>query len=158
MRGIHYLILHEDLIYDCLYSSQIRSPCLASTPPSSSQQHPTIPVTQEPCPNMPKSTSVDSNSHAHLNGDTPSFDTTVHNAPVTYRRVQAINSDDKLEKPSIARANAAVSSEKPNGEPEQVAKYKDYVGIPPYLPRCRDTDCCALVVSPAAARAVLGPR
>lgn len=77
---------------------------------------------------MPKGPSTDSKSHAHLNGDVPSFDTAVHNAPVTYKRAQAINADDKLEKPGIARANAAVSSDKPNGEPEQVAKYEDYVG------------------------------
>ena len=81
---------------------------------------------------MPKATSVESKSHANLNGDVPSFDTTVPKAPVTYRRVQAINSDDRLDKPGVARANAAVSNDKPNGDPEQVAKYKDYVGRSSY--------------------------
>lgn len=111
---------------------------------------------------MPKSTSLDSKSHPHLNGDVPSFDTTVHNAPVTYRRVQAVNSDDRLEKPGIARANAAVSSDKPNGEPDQVAKYKDYVcrASISWDPWCeyRGTNCYALVVCSAATCDVLGPR
>ena len=61
------------------------------------------------------------------------FDVAARNAPITYSRVQAVNADDKLEKPNIARANAAVSSERPNGEPEQVKKYKDYVGFPFHL-------------------------
>ena len=69
-----------------------------------------------------------------------SFDVAARNAPVTYGRVQAVNADDKLEKPNIARANAAVSTEKPNGEPEFVKKYKDYVGFPFHL-HTRSASC-----------------
>ena len=61
------------------------------------------------------------------NGHSSSFNVTAPNAPVTYSRIQAVSADDRIEKPSIARANAAVSSDKPSGDPDYVEKYKDYV-------------------------------
>ena len=73
-------------------------------------------------------TAANDGGYATHDGYSANFDVAVRNAPVTYSRVQAINSDDKLDKAGIARANAAVSSEKPNGEPEQIKKFKDYVG------------------------------
>lgn len=72
-------------------------------------------------------TAVNGLAYTTQDGWRSNFDVAARHAPVTYKRVQAINSDDKLEKPSIARANAAVSNDKPNGEPEQVKKFKDYV-------------------------------
>lgn len=74
-------------------------------------------------------TSANSSDHTGVNGIRPSFDVAAYNAPVTYNRTQAINADDKIEKPSIARSNAAVSTDKPDGEPEHVKKYQDYVRL-----------------------------
>ncbi|KAL2109604.1 hypothetical protein VUR80DRAFT_2278 [Thermomyces stellatus] len=71
-------------------------------------------------------TSANGGARAGINGADSSFDVAVRKAPVTYSRTQAIHADDELEKPSIARGNAAVSRDKPNGEPEQVKKYQDY--------------------------------
>ena len=77
------------------------------------------------------STSGNAKTHAAQNRDYAHFDVAVPKAPVTYRRTQAVNSDDKLEKPGVARANTAVSRDKPEGEPEQVKKYQDYVRLHP---------------------------
>ena len=102
------------------------------------------------------------------NGHSSSFNVTAPNAPVTYSRIQSVTADDRIEKPSIARANAAVSSDKPSGEPDYVEKYKDYVrpsSSPP--PPCnlpirkaavQDANTQERVVRPPAARPVLGPR
>ena len=156
---LSHTIGQSNLVY--LYDSWVPSLTSRVLTPFAFQQLTAIPFF-ESYPNMPKATSRERKSHGHLNGDAPSFDTTVPKAPVTYKRVQAINSDDKLDKPGVARANAAVSSDKPNGEPEQVAKYKDYVGRTP-TPRnprsgYRDTDRCASIDCPPAARIVLGQR
>jgi hypothetical protein len=47
--------------------------------------------------------------------------------PVTEERVPAVNADDNINKPGVARANLAPSKEKPSGSTEFAEKYKDYV-------------------------------
>ena len=92
-------------------------------------------------------TSANSRGHNGINGARASFDVAAHNAPVTYSRAQAVNADDKLEKPGIARSNAAVSSDKPNGEPEHVKKYQDYVRSPLLLDPTRALRVASLTLT-----------
>lgn len=67
--------------------------------------------------------------HCDASGASCNFNVAAQNAPVTYSRVQAIDADEKIDQPSIARANAAVSMEKPDGDPENTRKFKDYVRL-----------------------------
>lgn len=55
------------------------------------------------------------------------FARSVAHSSVTSRRPQAIIPSDRLDHPSIARANAAVSIEMPDGTPGYTKKFEDYV-------------------------------
>jgi hypothetical protein len=57
------------------------------------------------------------------------FDTAASHCPPTAARKQAANVDAFLSKPGIARANIAASTAAPDGSPESVVKYKDYVSF-----------------------------
>ncbi|KAL1869025.1 hypothetical protein Plec18167_008028 [Paecilomyces lecythidis] len=54
------------------------------------------------------------------------FDVAVKQATVTQQRQPATTIDREIEKPGVARANRAVSTEEPDGTKEYVEKYKDY--------------------------------
>jgi len=51
----------------------------------------------------------------------------VQECPPTQYRPQAVDTDLYIDKPSIARANRAVSTEKPQGSVSYSERYKDYV-------------------------------
>lgn len=87
---------------------------------------------------MPRSRSGGSSPTTH--GDTPiDFDVAALKCPPTVRRKQAIDADAFISKPSIARANLAVSTAQPEGSPESRDQFKDYVGhttASPLYPKC----------------------
>jgi hypothetical protein len=55
------------------------------------------------------------------------FARSVAHSEVTSRRPQAVIATDRIDHPSIARANMTVSTEKPEGNAEYTKKYQDYV-------------------------------
>ncbi|RYP10770.1 hypothetical protein DL764_000466 [Monosporascus ibericus] len=59
--------------------------------------------------------------------DPVSFALAAPKCPVTYERKLALDADQFLEKPSIARANVAVSDEAPYGQSDYARKYSNYV-------------------------------
>ncbi|KAK4108277.1 Caleosin-domain-containing protein [Canariomyces notabilis] len=73
---------------------------------------------------MPRSRS--GGSSPTTNGDPVDFDVAAPRCPPTSRRKQAVDTDAFISKPSIARANLAVSMAKPEGSPESQNKFKDY--------------------------------
>lgn len=57
------------------------------------------------------------------------FDIVVKQATVTQQRRPATAIDRDIEKPGVARANRAVSTDEPEGKKEYVGKFKDYVSF-----------------------------
>lgn len=57
------------------------------------------------------------------------FDIAVKQATVTQQRRPATAIDRDIEKPGVARANRAVSTDEPEGKKEYVGKFKDYVSF-----------------------------
>lgn len=77
---------------------------------------------------MPRSRSGGSSPTTH--GDTPvDFDLAAPKCPSTSSRKQAVDTDAFITKPSIARANLAVSTAQPEGSPESHNQFKDYVSL-----------------------------
>ncbi|KAL2018110.1 hypothetical protein VTK56DRAFT_1240 [Thermocarpiscus australiensis] len=61
------------------------------------------------------------------------FDVAAAKAPPTKERKQAIDTDAFIQKPSIARANLAVSTSKPEGSPESHNQFKDYTVLQQHI-------------------------
>lgn len=61
-----------------------------------------------------------------VNGDRMPFDVFVPDVPVTRSRFPATTIDKYIDRPSLPRANIAVSTDSPEGDEEYGAKYKDY--------------------------------
>jgi hypothetical protein len=57
----------------------------------------------------------------------PKIQTTAPNCPVTSERPPATSTATSIPNPAVARANAAISADKPNGDADHIAKYGDYV-------------------------------
>jgi hypothetical protein len=60
-----------------------------------------------------------------LNND--KIQTTAPICPVTSQRTPATSTATSIPNPGIARANAAISIDNPNGDADYIAKYGDYV-------------------------------
>ncbi|GAQ09865.1 probable peroxygenase 3 [Aspergillus lentulus] len=59
----------------------------------------------------------------------PKIQTTAPNCPVTSERPPATSTATSIPNPAVARANAAVSIDKPNGDADYIAKYGDYTPL-----------------------------
>jgi hypothetical protein len=55
------------------------------------------------------------------------FAVTAKNSPITMVRIPAINIDSQIKSPGIARGNAAVCTDRPDGDIEYTRRFKDYV-------------------------------
>lgn len=62
----------------------------------------------------------------YTNGTEPTFTRSVAHSSVTSQRPQAVDAANTVSYPSIARANAAVSIDKPNGDAGYSERFKDY--------------------------------
>ncbi|GAB1317057.1 hypothetical protein MFIFM68171_07267 [Madurella fahalii] len=81
---------------------------------------------------MPRSRSGGSSPTTH--GDTPvDFEVAAPKCPPTTRRRQAVDTDAFITKPSIARANLAVSTAQPDGSPESRNQFKDYTVLQQHI-------------------------
>jgi hypothetical protein len=56
--------------------------------------------------------------------------TTAPNCPVTFQRPLATSTATSIPNPGVARANAAISIDNPDGDADYIAKYGDYVCLP----------------------------
>ncbi|KXX74146.1 putative peroxygenase 3 [Madurella mycetomatis] len=61
------------------------------------------------------------------------FDVAALKCPPTIRRKQAVDADAFISKPSIARANLAVSTAQPGGSPESRDQFKDYTVLQQHI-------------------------
>ncbi|KAF7173537.1 hypothetical protein CNMCM5623_005760 [Aspergillus felis] len=62
-----------------------------------------------------------------LNND--KIQTTAPNCPVTSKRTPATSTATSIPNPGVARANAAISIDNPNGDADYIAKYGDYTPL-----------------------------
>lgn len=65
-------------------------------------------------------------SSRQTNGEKIPFDVFVPNAPITRRRFPATTVDKYIDRPSLPRANRAVSTDSPDGDDEYTSKFRDY--------------------------------
>lgn len=80
---------------------------------------------------MPSAPTVSGGSSPTAHGENSiDFDTEAPKCPLTGQRKQAADTDAFIRKPSIARANLAVSTSKPDGSLESHSRFKDYVSSP----------------------------
>jgi len=83
------------------------------------------------------------------------FDTVAAQCKATNRQ-QAIDADDVIRKPAVARANVAVSTDHPEGIETYTEQFEDYVSTAPAAPMHSANPCCT--DGAATTCPLLGPR
>ncbi|GMF92606.1 unnamed protein product [Aspergillus oryzae] len=61
------------------------------------------------------------------NGDGPNITVVAKEAPITVKRIPATHINEAIDNPGVARADVAVSIEKPSGDQEWANKVRGYV-------------------------------
>ena len=72
-------------------------------------------------------TSLKDEKHAISNGDSPSITVVAKEAPITVKRIPATHINAAIDNPGVARADIAVSIDKPSGDQEWASKVRGYV-------------------------------
>ncbi|RAQ52827.1 calcium binding protein Caleosin [Aspergillus flavus] len=74
-------------------------------------------------------TSLKDEKNDMLNGDGPNINVVAKEAPITVKRIPATHINEAIDNPGVARADVAVSIEKPSGDQEWANKVRGYTPL-----------------------------